>query len=459
MDAVLGMSVTSSAVGLVLVEGQDADGGTVDRNAIYPRRRSTPQQIADEAAAAVLRSETLAAAQGHRLRTIGVTWSDDADAAATLLLRALTDCGFDSVVPVRMPEASEALAWGVADVIGCDVTAVCVVESGTIIALVVNTAEGAVLTAVNQSIVSEEGLVRWLGAVFARADWRPEALVLVGSGSGLDALMPRLEDVLAVPVFSPAEAEFAMARGAALAAAHSGTPPAPGPDAHVFPPARHRTRQPALAAPLAMLTAGTVTFVASVSAAISLQLAPGRDTTLPEPAPAAKSSPDVAAAAPRPAAAPPRAVVAEPPPEVVMPADPPEAPPVEEIAEEAVDPVPELGADLLAPPELPPPAEPGLTPRVCRRKPCRPVRCPPSPRPRSGVDCCSASGTGCPTWDPIRRRHPPSTRRSCRRLIRRWHLHPIRCPPPPRRHPRRRPRRYPTRRRRTRSSRRRRTSR
>lgn len=362
MDAVLGMSVTSSAVGLVLVEGQDADGGTVDRNAIYPRRRSTPQQIADEAAAAVLRSETLAAAQGHRLRSIGVTWSDDADAAATLLLRALTDCGFDSVVPVRMPEASEALAWGVADVIGCDVTAVCVVESGTIIALVVNTAEGAVQTAVNQSIVSEEGLVRWLGAVFARADWRPEALVLVGSGSGLDALMPRLEDVLAVPVFSPAEAEFAMARGAALAAAHSGTPPAPGPDAHVFPPARHRTRQPALAAPLAMLTAGTVTFVASVSAAISLQLAPGRDTTLPEPAPAAKSSPDVAAAAPRPAAAPPRAVVAEPPPEVVMPADPPEAPPVEEIAEEAVDPVLELGADLLAPPELPPPAEPGLTP-------------------------------------------------------------------------------------------------
>ncbi|MGV0850312.1 DUF7159 family protein [Mycolicibacterium phlei] len=351
VDAVLGMSVTPSAVGLVLVEGQDADGATVDRNTVYPRRRSTPQQIADEAAAAVLRAETLAAARGHRLRSIGVTWSDDADAEATLLLRSLSDCGFDSVVPIRMPEASEALAWGVADVIGHTVTAVCVVESGAVLALIVHTAEGAVQTAVNHTIVSEEGLVRWLGAVFARADWRPEALVLVGSSSGLDALMPRLEDVLGVPVFSPAEAEFALARGAALAAAHSGTPPATSTDVRAFPPPGRRSRQPALTAPLAMLTAGTVTFVASVSAAISLQLAPFRDVTPVEPRPAAKSSPDIAAAAPRPAA-PPRAAVAEPAPAVVPPIDEPEAPPIDEVPVEAVDlaPPPELAPEPLAPP-------------------------------------------------------------------------------------------------------------
>ena len=196
----------------------------------------------------MLRTEAIAAARGHRLHSIGVTWSDDADTEASLLLRSLTDSGFDNVVPVRLPEATEALAWGIAEVIGHETTAVCVIEPETVIALIVHTREGAVQTAVNHAIDTEEHLIRWLSAVFTRADWRPEALVVVGSGGDLEALMPRLEDVLSVPVFAPAEAELALARGAALASAHnsefafvddtrghggapfSGSPPAAGAD-------------------------------------------------------------------------------------------------------------------------------------------------------------------------------------------------------------------------------------
>ncbi len=350
MDAVLGLSVTPSAVGLVLVEGQGADGPTVDRDVVEipPTRRSSPRHTSDEAAASVLRAEALAAGCGLRLHTIGVTWSDEAETEAALLLRSLRECGFDNVVAVRLPEASEALAWGVADLIGNEVTAVCVIEYDAVITLVVHTGEGAVQTAVNHAIDSEESLIRWLNTVFAKADWRPEALVLVGSGADLDAIMPRLETMLSVPVFAPAEAELALARGAALASADSGQPVART-DQQPLKRGGQRQRQPAQAGPLAMLAAGTVTFVVSVSAAISMQLAPGKVTTPAELSPAAKSSPDIAAApAPHPAA-PPVPAAPPAPPLVQLPA-PPEEPPA------AVVDVPAAVADSL--PAAPPPEAP-----------------------------------------------------------------------------------------------------
>lgn len=367
MDAVLGLSVTPSAVGLVLVEGQDADGATVDRDAIeIPGRRSTPQQTSDEAAAAVLRAEALAATRGHRLHCIGVTWSDDADIEASLLLKSLSDCGFDNVVPVRLPEASEALAWGVAEVIGNDVTAVCVIESDTVIALVVHAREGAVQTAVNHSVASEEALVHWLSAVFSRTDWRPEALVMVGSGAALDELVPRLEDALSVPVFAPAEAELALARGAALASAHNGASTFADVDARrADRPSEQRRRALTQTGPLAMLAAGAVTFVVSVSVAVSMQLTPGKDATPAEPSPAAKSSPDVAAASdPRPIApiaptaptapaalpAPPPVEVAPPP--VQLPAEPP-------VVAADLPPAPEAPPMAVAPPGVPVAPAPG----------------------------------------------------------------------------------------------------
>ncbi len=299
MDAVLGLSVTPSAVGLVLVEGQDADGPTMDRDAfeVGSRGRSSALQTSEQAAAAVLRSEAIAATRGHRLHSIGVTWSDDADAEASLLLKSLTDSGFDNVVPVRLPEATEALARGIAEVIGYNTTAVCVLEPETVIALIVHLRDGAVQTSVNHRIVTEEHLIRWLSTVFTRADWQPEALVMVGSG-GDDELMPILEDALSVPVFAPAEAQLALARGAALASAQN-VDFALTDDAHDFhqPRALGRRRRPlGQAGPLALLVAGVLTFTVSASVAVSLQLAPRKDAATSEPRPAAKISPETQAA-------------------------------------------------------------------------------------------------------------------------------------------------------------------
>ena len=137
MDAVLGLSMTPTSVGLVLVEGQDADGATMDRDAFDVYDGALP--TCEQATAAVLRTEALAANRGRRLHSIGVTWSEDADAEASALMKSLSESGFDNVVPIRLPEATEALARGMAAVIGYETTAVCVIEPDSVISIVVNT--------------------------------------------------------------------------------------------------------------------------------------------------------------------------------------------------------------------------------------------------------------------------------------------------------------------------------
>lgn len=339
MDAVLGLSMTPTSVGLVLVEGQDADGATMDRDSIAFSDGDV--HSSEQATAAVLRTEAIAATRGLRLHSIGVTWSEDADLQASMLMESLTESGFDNVVAIRMPEATEALARGIADVLGYTTTAVCVVDPESVISLIVNTDDGAVQTAFNHSIDSDEALISWLSTVFIRADWAPEALVVVGSEGDLDPVLHQLEDALSVPVYAPEEAKLALARGAALASAQTTEMPrAALEDAFVVqarddhtdrdaPTARHgRRRTLATAGPLAMLAVGAVTFVVSVSIAVSTQLVPTRTALPSQPAPAVRAgTPEVAAVAPP--AAPPPPIVAPPEPvvEAALPAPVSEAPP------------------------------------------------------------------------------------------------------------------------------------
>ena len=312
MDAVLGLSMTPTTVGLVLVEGQEADGATMDRDefAVHDRGLASAVNTSEKAAAAVMRTEAIAAARGHRLHSIGVTWSADADTEASLLLESLSESGFENVVAVRLPEATEALARGIADVIGYDITAVCVIEPDAVIVLVVDTTDGAVQTAVNHAVTTDEDLARWLSSIFAQADWRPEALVLVGSGSDLEAITPHLEEVLAVPVFVPAEAQLALARGAAIASTLGSDVflDESGPDSRrVKTTPQKSSLFPRIGAAGAMLGAGVLTFVVSGSLAIGMQLT-GNESANPTEKPAAASDSEkpaaVKAAQPAPAAAP-----------------------------------------------------------------------------------------------------------------------------------------------------------
>lgn len=368
MDAVLGLSVTPTSVGLVLVGGQDVDGITLDGDGFEVRRPSTALQTSERAAAAVLRSEAFAADQGRRVHSIGVTWSDGSATEASLLLKSLRHSGFDNIIPVRLSEATDALARRIALLMGYQTTAVCVIEPEQLIALIA-TDEGAVQTAVNHSVVTEEDLVGWLSSVFAKADWEPEALVLVGSADDLDGLIPILEEALAVPVLSPDEAQLALARGAALACGQQpgefGGWAEPDHDVEATSAAKRFTR----VGPATMLVTGVVTFVASVSVAVAMQLTPAEPA--PQPQPAAETSAPLPAATPRPVAVAPPPLAPAPPAEVVVLEAP--VPMVEEL------PVPEQAPIVDA--ALP---EPALQPAPPPALPA-PVVAPPVPQERPGI--------------------------------------------------------------------------
>ena len=266
VNAVLGLSVTPSAVGVAILDG------SVDGRETWEVRPTSAGRTPIEAVAVVRRAEQLLAGRGRQVQSISVTWSDEARADAAALVDTLAESGLSNIVEVRLPAATDALAREIAENAHYSTTAVCLVEPGQLVALVVNSVDGAVQTAVNHSAVTEDDLSDWLSIVFTKADRTPDALVLVGSAEDLDGLAPALQEALKIPVLVPAEAALALARGAALTGAPAtclGMWAQPDPGEAGTSTRRSRSLHPAT--PAAMLAAGTVAFVASASAALALQ--------------------------------------------------------------------------------------------------------------------------------------------------------------------------------------------
>ncbi|MEB3970822.1 hypothetical protein OSH93_20005 [Mycobacterium ulcerans] len=281
MDTVLGLSVTPTTVGWVLAEGHGADGAILDHHESQShgsrgmRIVHTAEQVADE----VWHAKEVASGAGHRLRMIGVTWSDAASAQAALLLEALTDAGFDNVVPVRLVDAVETLAEAIAPVIGYDQTAVCILEHDWATVVMVDTQDGKTQTAVKHVRGGFDGLNSWLTGMFDRGAWRPAAVVVVGSDTDVEEFSWQLEKALPVPVFAQTMAQVTIARGAALAAAQSTDFTDARLIADVSEPAPAPKRSLHYAGAATTLAAAAVTFVGSLSLAIGLQLTPERHHT------------------------------------------------------------------------------------------------------------------------------------------------------------------------------------
>lgn len=314
MDTVLGLSVTPTTVGWVLAEGHGADGAILDHHELHlehgengglqdshgVRAVNTAQQLAAE----VLRARDVATADNHRLRVVGVTWNDEATAQAALLLEALTDAGFDNVVPVRLLDSVETLAQAIAPIIGYEQTAVCILEHEWATVVMVDTHDGETQTAVKHVRGGFDGLMSWLTGMFDHSTWRPGGVVVVGSEGDVSEFSWRLEKVLPVPVFAQTMAQVTVARGAALAAARSTEFTDAGLVAEVVQPAAAspaRSRQ--LTGAATTLAAAAITFVASVSLAVGLQLTPGNDSGPTEHV-VRKPTPQVAEAVVTPAPAP-----------------------------------------------------------------------------------------------------------------------------------------------------------
>jgi hypothetical protein len=223
MDVVLGMSMAPTAVRLVLVEGENADGVTVDEDNfdIACDDDAATMSAADQVITTILGTREGATQAGYALASTGVTWTDPVDAAA--LREALATRKVENVMLVSAFMAAAALAQMVGSATGNAHTALLFVEPDTATLAVVDSGNGSI-TDVHKELISSVDTVADLTGILAgvdRLEPHPQHLFLVGSGVDIAALKPQLEAVTSLPVSAPEEPETALAWGAALASANA----------------------------------------------------------------------------------------------------------------------------------------------------------------------------------------------------------------------------------------------
>jgi len=223
VDTVLGVSMAPTAVRMVLVEGENADGVTVDEDAIHVDAGDTPTvSAADQVVSAILGTQEGAAESGYQLRSTGVTWTDPVEAAA--LRDALAARKVENVMLVSSFLAAAALAQVVGNSVGYAQTGLLFVEPDTATLAVVNTADGSITEVQRQPLTPGLDLTAELAALLSGAErlqTRPDGLFLVGSGVDIAPLKPQLEAATGLMISAPEEPETALARGAALASANA----------------------------------------------------------------------------------------------------------------------------------------------------------------------------------------------------------------------------------------------
>ena len=289
-------------------------------------------------------------------------------------------------------EAAEALASGIADIAGYDDVAVCIVEPDATLVAVVN-ADGVTVDRQDRPADGADN-VELTSSVIALDlnDRQPDAIFVVGSAD-LDPVVSSMDTVAAAPVISSAEADMAMARGAAVASALAVNTL----DVAAAPLMKLR-RMSKTGVLTSVLVAAAVTLVVSLSVALGLRATPDshsdqtstanatgeqvREATVPSAAKVAQAAPKLApppeAKSPAPAAA--RPLVAQTmvaaPPAPAAPApdfDPPAAPPAPAYVPPAPAYVPPAPAPAYVPPAQPQvPAvqpEPRLRDKIIERIP------------------------------------------------------------------------------------------
>ena len=116
MDVVLGVSMAPVAVRMVLVEGEDANGATVDQHCV----NFTTGTAAEHVIAGILGTRDSAVGGAHRIVSTGVAWSDHATAAE--LKKALRANNIDDVVLVSELHAASDLPQAIGPAPGLGAT-------------------------------------------------------------------------------------------------------------------------------------------------------------------------------------------------------------------------------------------------------------------------------------------------------------------------------------------------
>ncbi|SOJ52977.1 hypothetical protein MSIMFB_00482 [Mycobacterium simulans] len=218
MDIVVGLSMTPAAIRMVLVEGENADGATVEEGELEV---AAADSATDQVLAAILGSREGADEAGHQVTSIGVISTDQLEAAA--LCDALAARKVDNVTLISAFLAAAALAQAVGRAIGYERIAMLFVEPESATLAVVEAADGAIAGIHKEPLHSVDAMAE-LTALVAEAEEleaRPDGLFVIGSGVDIASMKAQLETATSLAVNAPEDPETALARGAALASAHA----------------------------------------------------------------------------------------------------------------------------------------------------------------------------------------------------------------------------------------------
>src|SRR6201997_2971934 len=156
MDTVLGVSMAPTAVRMVLVEGQNGDGVTVDQDNIdLPADdEGSPSTAANQVVSAILGTREGAAQGGYQLASTGVTFTDPVEAAA--LRDALAAHKVEDVMMVSAFLAPAALAQTVGNQTNYARTALLYVEPNCASLAVVDSADGSIIDVRRQPLPHDD---------------------------------------------------------------------------------------------------------------------------------------------------------------------------------------------------------------------------------------------------------------------------------------------------------------
>jgi hypothetical protein len=214
-----------TTVRIVLVEGENADGATVDEENFVVSDGEDPATLSapDQVVAAILGTREGANEAGYELLSTGVTWTNPREAAE--LRDALAARKVENVMLVSSFLAAAALAQSVGSATGYARAALLYVEPEAATLAVVDTSDGSI-TDVHREVLPDDDdqavskLLELVSAAEGLHD-EPEGVLVVGSGVDIPLIKPALEGATSLPLSVPDEPDMALARGAALASANA----------------------------------------------------------------------------------------------------------------------------------------------------------------------------------------------------------------------------------------------
>ena len=186
MDTVLGVSMAPTTVRMVLVEGENADGATVDEEnfAISNGEDSPTLSAPDQVVAAILGTQEGANEAGYQLLSTGVTWSDQQEAAK--LRDALAARKVENVMLVSAFLAAAALAQSMGSATGYARTALLYIEPDSATLAVVDSTDGSIADVHREQLPDDDdqAVATLVGLVSGAEELgdQPEGLLVVGSG-------------------------------------------------------------------------------------------------------------------------------------------------------------------------------------------------------------------------------------------------------------------------------------